>query len=378
MSINRLLAVVWKETIHITRDTRSLVLALGMPLLLLFLFGYALSLDVDRVLTRFVDWDRTENSRLFKEEFRANRYFQVLPDAPDRKTVEQDILAGRVMLSVIIPRGFMSQERRQPLPSIQVLLDASDSLTANVALGYVNALASIHGTNVLTQRLNRMGLSQMKVPVEARPRIWYNPDLESRNFIIPGLIAVIAMIITAQLTALTMAREWETGTMEWLIATPVQPLELVFGKLLPYLAIGFLDMVISVAAGVMIFAVPLKGNVILLLVLCTLFLGGALSMGLLISIVTRAQLLASQVAVVGTFLPSFLLSGFVYPIYNMPMVLQYITYLVPTRYLIVIIKGIFLKGVGLAVLWVEALLLGIFGLLMVVLCIKLFKNRLAV
>ena len=165
--------------------------------------------------------------------------------------------------------------------------------------------------------------------------------------------------------------------MEWLIATPVRPVELVFGKLLPYMAIGFLDMVISVVAGVLIFAVPFKGDLILLFILSTVFLGGALSMGLLISIGTRAQLLASQMAVVGSFLPSFLLSGFVYPIYNMPKALQYVTYLVPTRYLIVIIKGIFLKGVGLAVLWPEALLLGMFGLLMIVLCIKLFKKRLA-
>jgi len=270
----------------------------------------------------------------------------------------------------------MARESGQPLPPVQVLLDATDSLTANVALGYVKAMSLIYGRKIITSRLNRMGLTEMKVPVETAPRIWYNPDLESKNFIIPGLIAVITMIIAALLTSLTVAREWETGTMEWLISTPIKPVELVLGKLFPYLVIGFLDLIISVATGTLVFDVPLEGDLFLLFGLCMIFLAGAMAMGLLISIQTKVQLLASQVAVVTSFLPSFLLSGFVYPIYNMPDALQYLTYVIPTRYLINILKGIFLKGVGFGILWVEALFLAVFGFLMLVACTRRMKKRL--
>ena len=212
--------------------------------------------------------------------------------------------------------------------------------------------------------------------MELRPRVWFNADLESRNYIIPGLIAVIMMVIAALLTSLTVAREWEQGTMEQLISTPVKAPELVIGKLIPYFTIGMFDVFLAVLMGEFLFHVPLRGNVALIFVQAAIFLIGTLSLGMLISIVTKNQLLASQLAMVTTFLPAFLLSGFAYPIRSMPPVLQWITYLVPAKYFVILLKGIYLKGVGPRVLLVEGIFLSVFGLVMFVLANRKFKKRL--
>jgi ABC-2 type transport system permease protein len=206
--------------------------------------------------------------------------------------------------------------------------------------------------------------------------VWFNADLESKNYIVPGLIAVIMAVIAALLTSLTFAREWEQGTMEQLIATPVRPSELVFGKLLPYFGIGFLDVLLAVAMGEWLFRVPLRGDPALLLFMASVFLSGALSLGMLISIVAKRQLVASQLAMIVTFLPSFLLSGFMYAIENMPAPIQAMTHVIPARYFVALLKGIYLKGVGLEVLWVQAGLLSLFGIAMVAIATRAFRKRL--
>jgi ABC-2 type transport system permease protein len=207
-------------------------------------------------------------------------------------------------------------------------------------------------------------------------RVWYNPELESKNFIIPGLIAVIMMVIAGLLTSLAVAREWERGTMEQLISTPVTAPELIIGKLISYVELGLIDFVLSVLVGTLVFGVPLKGSVVLLLVLSVVFMIGAMSLGMLISVVTKRQVMASQMAILSTFLPSFLLSGFVFPIATMPIILQGITFLVSARYFVTILKGIFLKGVGLEVLWLEGLLLCAFTAVMLALSMARFKKEL--
>ena len=208
---------------------------------------------------------------------------------------------------------------------------------------------------------NRRGGRPLQIPLDVRPRVWFNEDLESRNYIIPGLIAVIMMVIAAMLTSLTVAREWERGTMEQLISTPVKPGELILGKLLPYFAIGMCDLVVAVLMAQFVFHVPLRGNVALLFGLSAIFLTGALAMGLLVSIVTKSQLLSSQVAVLTTFLPGFLLSGFIFTIANMPRAIQMVTYLISARYFVTILKGIYLKGVGLEILGAQAVFLIVYG-----------------
>jgi ABC-2 type transport system permease protein len=210
-----------------------------------------------------------------------------------------------------------------------------------------------------------------------QPRVWFNADMASKNYIIPGLIAVIMMVIAALLTSLTVAREWERGTMEQLISTPVTGPELILGKLLPYFAIGMFDVLLAVIMGEFLFQVPLRGSVALLFGMAAIFLAGALSLGMVISIVTKSQLLASQLAMVLTFLPSFLLSDFMYAISNMPTPIQMITYLIPARYFVVLLKGIYLKGVGLEILAIEAGLLVLFGAGMLILANVKFRKRLA-
>ncbi|KHE91769.1 MAG: hypothetical protein SCABRO_02470 [Candidatus Scalindua brodae] len=257
-----------------------------------------------------------------------------------------------------------------------MIVDGSDSNTATIAIGYVDMVAQTYSWDIAVRDIQRIGGRTLHLPVDMQTRVWFNADMESKNYIIPGLIAVIMMVIAALLTSLTIAREWERGTMEQLISTPVKPRELILGKLLPYFAIGMFDVFLAVLMGEYLFHVPLRGNVALLFGMAAIFLAGALSMGMVISILTKSQLLASQLAMVLTFLPSFLLSDFMYAISNMPKAIQLITYVIPARYFVIMLKGIYLKGVGLEILAVEAGLLTIFGVVMVVLANIKFKKKL--
>jgi ABC-2 type transport system permease protein len=248
-----------------------------------------------------------------------------------------------------------------------VIVDGSDSNTATIALGYVATLMETYG-----RRLGGGGITPL---IDTRGRVWYNPELKSRNFIVPGLIAVIMAVIVALLTSLTVAREWERGTMEQLIATPVKTRELIIGKIIPYLFIGLIDTGVAALMGTALFDVPLRGSVLLLMTLASVFLFGGLSWGIFISIVARTQVLASQMAIVSTFLPAFLLSGFLFSIWNMPKPLQLVTYIIPARYFVSILKGIFLKGSALPLLAVEALLLAVYGAVVFTAAGRKFRKR---
>ena len=245
---------------------------------------------------------------------------------------------------------------------MQAVVDGSDSNTASIILGYTLGIISGFNQDITLAQVRRAPGAIPSPALDLRPRIWFNPDLESRNFIVPGIMAVIMGLIAALLTSLTIAREWERGTMEQLISTPVKPAELILGKLLPYLGIGMLDMVIAVLMAVFLFHVPLRGSVLLLFSVGGIFMVGTLAQGILISTLARQQLLASQVAMISTFLPAFLLSGFAFAIGNMPVAVQAITYIVPARYFVALVKGIFLRGVGIATLWPDILFLVIFAL----------------
>jgi len=248
-------------------------------------------------------------------------------------------------------------------------VDGSDANTALIVLNYARGIALTYSS--------RLVVDARPVPVTAQARVWYNEDLSSRNMIVPGLVAVIMMIIAAMLTSLTISREWERGTMEQLAATPVTRLEVVLGKLLPYLVIGLLDVVTSTLLGVFLFGVPLRGNPALLMVLSFFFLLGALGLGMFISAVARSQLLATQAAMVATFLPAFLLSGFMFAISVMPPFLRAVTYLIPARYFLVVTRGIFLKGVGIEVLRVQGGLMVLFAAVGLGLAVKVFRKELA-
>ena len=372
----RVWAVARKEFIHVIRDPRSLGMGIAIPMLLLLLFGYALTLDVDNV--PLVVWDQSESpaSRQLVSGFLGSRYFLLRSYVHNYPEVEQAVDSRRALMALIIPRDFSGRIESGRLAPVQIIVDGSDSNTATIAMGYADVVALAYSQGVAVNTLRRTGGRMIQTPVDLRPRVWFNADMESKNYIIPGLIAVIMMVIAALLTSLTVAREWESGTMEQLISTPLKGSELIFGKLLPYFAIGMLDVLLAVVMGQFLFRVPLRGNVALLFAMAAIFLAGALSLGMVISIVTKSQLLASQLAMVLTFLPSFLLSGFMYAIGNMPHAIQLVTYLIPARYFVALLKGIYLKGIGLEILALEAGLLTVFGAAMVLFANLKFKKKL--
>lgn len=376
MNILRLWAVIRKEFLHIMRDPRSLGMGIAIPMLLLILFGYALTLDVDDV--PFVVWDQSVSpvSRELVSRFDGSPYFSLLRYAHSYPEIEQAIDAGQALMALIIPVDFARLIESGRVATVQVIVDGSDANTATIALGYAEAIAHTYSWDITIRQARRIGGKPLFVPLEVRPRVWFNTDLESKNSIVPGLIAVIMMVIAALLTSLTIAREWETGTMEQLISTPVKGPELILGKLLPYFAIGMFDVLLAVLMAEFLFQVPLRGNVGLVFAMAAIFLAGALSLGMVISIVTKGQLLASQLAMILTFLPAFLLSGFMYSIINMPPAVQLITYIVPARYFVSLLKGIYLKGIGLEILAVEAGLLIVFGISLLLLANLKFKKKL--
>lgn len=370
MSPTRLLAVARKEAIQLRRDTRSLILAFLLPVLLLILFGYAITWDIRNIATAVVDGDRSAASRELLEAFWASGYFTPVGRLGSVAEIEPLLDRGGAQLVLVIPPGFSRRLGTGVAAPLQAIVDGSDANTATIVLGYTQAVARTYSAEVL------LAGRRFREPLAAESRVWFNEELASRNMIVPGLVAVIMMIIAAILTSLTIAREWERGTMEQLAATPVTRAEVVLGKLLPYLAIGLLDVVGTSALGVWLFDVPFRGNAALLMVLSLAFLTGALGLGMLISAVARSQLLATQIAMIATFLPAFLLSGFMFAIEVMPRPLQLITYLIPARYFLVVTRGIFLKGVGVEVLRVQGLLMIAFAAAGLALAVRAFRKEL--
>jgi ABC-2 type transport system permease protein len=376
MNLRRLWAVARKETLHIVRDPRALGVSIALPMLLLMLFGYALTLDVDHV--PFVLWDQsgTAASRDLTSRFTGSPYFTLAGAAGGYGEIREALDHNRALMALVVPTDYGRDTAAGRPTQVQVIVDGSDANTATIVLNYAEAIVQTASKELGVRVAMSRGLAPPLEPVDLRARFWFNSDMVSMYFIVPGLIAVIMMLISALLTSLTVAREWETGTMEQLISTPVRGSELVVGKLLPYVALGSLDMVLAVAAGRWLFEVPLRGSLLVLGLMSLVYLVGALSLGLFISIATRTQLLASQVAFVATFLPAFLLSGFMFDIANLPRALQVVTYAVPARYFIVLLRGVYLKGVGPGDLHLEGIFLLVFSVLMVGLSILRFKKHL--
>jgi ABC-2 type transport system permease protein len=360
-SLRRTIAIGRKEFLHILRDPRSLTMALAIPLVMLLLFGYALSLDVDRVPTLVHDANRTPQSRELISYLRGSRYFEVIEVVDSYGPVQDAINQGRCLIAFTIPADFSRRVLRGQAAEVQVLVDGSDSNTANIAVGYAEGVIQGFSTRLQAVFADRKGAGPLTAPVRVETRIWYNPELKSKNFIVPGLIAVILQIIAALLTSLTIAREWELGNMELLLSTPVRPKELIFGKMSAFFVIGVADAAMAVLLGRFFFGVPFRGNLIDLGVAIFAFLFGALCWGLLISALARSQLLAYQVGILSSFLPSFLLSGFVYAIENMPVPVQVVTYIVPAKYFIAILKGVFLKDIGYSILWPQLVFLLVYA-----------------
>ncbi len=356
MNPTRLTAVIRKEFYHLIRDYRSLYLAFAIPLLLIILFGYALSLDVDNVETIVIDYDKTELSRDFITRLTASPYFRITYLNETKKAVEY-LDNNRTAAAVIIPPDFMKNIRADRTAALQIIIDGSDPNFAGIVRNYLTVICEKYNQKLMMNFLNRQNLSRINPPADGRIRVWFNEDLESRNFIVPGIIALIIMIVAALLTSLVIAREYENGTMETIKSLPLKAGEFYLGKAVPYFLIAFTDVLIAMISGQILFGVVMKGHFWLMLLATSLYIFVALSLGLFISNVTKSQMLANQMAILITYLPSLLLSNFVFPIINMPVFLQYLTYLVPARYYIDILTGIYLRNTGFSYLWLDILVL---------------------
>ena len=376
MKFQRLLAVVKKEFLHVFRDWRSLYLSLCIPVILIMLFGYALTLDLRKVPTVVFDQSRSALSRELINLFSGSPYFSMVGYAESYPDLQLALDRGRAMIAIVVPSDFAEKLSGGKNTQIQILADGSDANTSRLAMGYASTIGMIYSSQVTVKRMQALGKKPPDPPAEMISRSWYNPDLRSQNVIIPGIIAIVMVVIAAMLTSVTIAREWETGTMEQLISTPLKGPELIFGKVIPYFVIGMTDVAIAVTLGKWLFRVPIVGNAGLLFATAAIFLSGALFWGMTLSIVLKSQVLANQIAIVSGYLPTLILSGFVFAIENMPLPIQAITYIVPARYFIAILRGIYLKGIGLEILFIDALLLTLYAAVMIVIANKKLKFKL--
>jgi ABC-2 type transport system permease protein len=371
-SLRRILAIASKERMHIFRDLATLYFTLLMPLILLALFGYAVSFDLDRIKTVVVDQDRSDESRELTSHLFSGPTFLRVGELERPEDVEPLFRQGRASIAVVIPRGYARSVGQGDLAHVQILVDAADNTTAATVLSYSGRFAL--ATNRSIQRETLGATSEV---IEARVRALYNPSMRSILFLLPGLIALIQSMMGVLLTSLTVAREWERGSMEQLFSTPVQRIEIVLGKLIPYFIVAILQLLLILVASTTLFRVPIRGSLLLLSGLSLLFLLATLGQGLLISVITKNQMLATLGAAMTSMLPSMLLSGFIMPIENMPPLLQYITRVIPARYYVSGLRGILLRGVDFATISGDALALALFSLFMLVMCNARFSRSIA-
>jgi ABC-2 type transport system permease protein len=374
LRFTRIIALSKKEIIQILRDPRALAMAFVLPMILIFLFGHAITLDLRNIPFGILDYDKSKASRELASDFVSSGYFDHKFDLENPTQADSLIQLGQARIILVIPAGFERDIKRGETADLQILTDGADANTANLSMGYADMIISAVNQKLIVESTGQ----KVKPPIDLKVRFWYNPDLRSQSFIIPGLIALIMAVVSALLTSLTVAREWERGTMEQIITTPVTSLELAIGKLFPYFVIAMIDVIIAAAVGTIIYNVPFRGNLFVLLSFSSIFLVAVLGLGFLISVVTKSQQLAYQFALLVSFLPTFLFSGFLFPISSMPKFLQYVTLLIPGRYFVSIARSLFLKGGGWGHLYMEGLVLLGFAVLIVLIAARKFKKQLDV
>jgi len=377
MSFTRFLAVARKEVVQILRDSRSLIIVVIMPPILVLLFGYGVNLDLKGLPVYVYDRDGSQQSQDLLKRFQASAYFDVVRVVNDYPALARSLDDGHAKMGVVVPWDFSERLHDGRPAQVQALVDGTDDNTANVLIGYAQAVVQGYSSDIQLAWLRSRGQLAQPATVSVETRTWYNEDLESSAFIIPGVLALVMSVIGAFLTSLTIAREWERGTMEQLISTPVTPAEIMLGKLLPYFAIGMFDVIVCALIAIYWFHVPFRGSFITLLVSSAMFLVVVLSLGFFISVIAKSQLAASQIALLVTFLPAFLLSGFLYAIEQMPVVLQWITRILPARYYVSVLKKIFLKGTPTALLYPDLVPLAVFTIVLALFATRAFHKRLA-
>jgi ABC-2 type transport system permease protein len=373
----RIPAIARKEFLHVVRDWRTLLIAFVLPVVLILLFGYAITFDIRDLKLAVADEDRTRASRALVEKFTGSRYFRLVATPSDPNDLLALLDSGEAQIALSIPKDYGRNIERWEGDTVQVLLDGSESNTATIAAGYVEAILAGLNISTVMHVLSQGGMSPRGIPpVDMQIRVWFNPELNSTYTIVPGLIAVIMMVISALLTSLTVVREREFGSLEGLIATPARKHEIIIGKMLPYLLLSLIDCLIVAMMGVVVFEVPFAGSLLLFAGTALVFAVAGLSIGLLASVVASNQVLANQIVMLTTLLPSMLLSGFMFPIKSMPEGVQVVTYAVPARYFITICRGIMLKAQPAVDLVRPTIFLVIFGVALLSLAVVRFKKKL--
>lgn len=368
----RVHAIIRREFIHIIRDPRSLAVAIILPAIMLILYGFGINLDLKKIKTVVIDEDMTSASRAYIESYSSGGYFVIKKQLLFYEQIDYYLDANIAKVAIVVPKGF-ARDLQQGRAKVQVITDGSDAGTASLAMGYALLISQEFARNRLTLMLRSLG--QPPPPeLKMQIRYWYNPELNSTHFVVPGLIASIIMLLSALLTSMTIVRERENGTIEQIFVSPIKPSELMVGKLIPYITIAATDIALVTLGGRYIFGAPFKGSMILFILASSLFIISALGIGLLISSISRNQLTAMMIAVLLTMLPVILLSGFVFPISAMPFPIRIVTYFIPARYYLICVRGIFLKGVGFSVLWPQITMLAIFGFVLLLACSRNFRK----
>jgi ABC-2 type transport system permease protein len=373
--MNTIGEIIRKEMIQLRRDPRMVFIVIMAPLIQLILLGYAANLDVKNVPVVVCDMDASLASREFISRFLPSGYFRLKAVIGRIEDVDTYLDMGKSSLAIVIPKGMGKKLARQEPVPVQFIVDGAESQSAVIALNYASMIAAQYSQDILVERLHRAGLAAPVAAVSPEVRVWYNPELKSRQFIIPGILGLLLMVVTIILTSLAIVKEKEMGTLEQLMVTPIKPGELITGKLLPFFLVGLIDIVLVVLVATLWFRVPIKGSIGLLFALSPVFMLTTLGLGLFISTVSKNQQQA-MLSAVFFIMPMIILSGFIFPIPNMPKAIQYVTYLVPLRYFLVIIRGLFLKAATFRDLWPDTAALLAFGLAILGLSILRFRKTL--
>jgi len=375
--MRNILTIIKKEIHQFRRDPKMFGIILLGPILQLIFFGYAVNMDLEKVTAVVFDKDKSVQSRLFIEEFTSNKYFEILANVNDYDEVEKYLENGEVTLAIVIENKFEKNISTNRTAKVQVIFDGSDGNKASVAAGYVTNIFSDYSKQILIDLQNKAGQKRTLISnVEAEIRAWFNPTLKTRNFMIPGIIGMLLSIITLILTSLAIVKEKEIGTLEQIIVTPIKPYELIIGKAIPFAAMGFI--VVSIILSVMTFGfnIPIKGSIPFLFLSSAVYILSTLGLGIFVSTVSKTQQQAMMIAVFVVMMPMVFLSGFAFPIENMPAIIQYITYIIPLRYFMTIIRGVILKGIGFTELWLELMIMFVMGIVLLVASSLRFKKNL--
>jgi ABC-2 type transport system permease protein len=371
-----ILHIIKKEFLQIRRDKRMLALSILAPVIQLILLGYAATTDIKEIPMLLVNQDKSSTSREFVDQFVNSGYFIIKENVDSPKLIDHFIDDGEVWVALVIPSDFSKNILNNKTATLQVIADGSDANSANISIGYITQIIGRYSQSIIANISKYVSPTNIPGKVNPQIRVWYNPELKSRNFMVPAVLAMVLMIITMTLTSLAIVKERENGTFEQLIVTPIKPYQLILGKLLPFTIIGALDTALVIIVAYGWFGVPLRGNILLLFGLSGLFVLTTLGLGLFVSTVSKTQQQAMMTAQFFFFMPFIFFSGFTFPIENMPVIIQYATYLIPLKYYIVIVRGIFLKGIGIAELWQQALILLLFGVAILSLSVLRFRKRL--